>query len=182
MKRNLFLSMIFLLPLVCYSQKSIEFTIGLGVTVIDIESLVEEDEVAGTIASDWGTMNFGVSGQYFFASKGNLGLGAELMYQNLYWYSVSVPYGSQTIYREYSVSAIKITPILRYGLNSNFAFDIGPEFNFMDGLKLGLLLSANYNIPVSDKIYIPLKVRLDIINNIVMTLPISLNAGILIKM
>lgn len=182
MKKNLFISMIFLLPLVGFSQKSVEFTVGAGATVIDIESLVEKDEVTGTFATDWRTLNFGISGQYFFASKGNFSFGAELMYQYLYWYSVSVPYSSQTIYREYSVSAIKITPLFRYGVNSAFTFDIGPEFNFMDGLNLGLLMSANYYIPVSDKIDIPLKVRLDIISSIVMTLPISLNAGIRIKM
>ncbi len=181
MKKYLFFLIIFLLPLLSFPQKSVEFTVGVGVTIIDIENLVEKDEVTGTIASDWGTMNFGISGQYFFASKGNFGFGAELMYQYLYWYSVEVPFGSQTIYREYSVSTIRITPILRYGVNSNITFDIGPEFNFIDGLSLGLLLSANYYIPVSDKIDIPLKVRFDIMNYIVMTLPVSLNAGIRIK-
>ena len=53
--------MILLLPLVCFSQKSVEFTVGLGATVIDIESLVEKDEVTGTDASDWGTLNYGAS-------------------------------------------------------------------------------------------------------------------------
>ena len=182
MKKIKFILFIFLLPITGISQTSVEFSLGLGGTAIDIESLVEEDEIDGTFATDWGTMNYGISGQYFFATKGNFSFGSELMYQYLYWYSVAVPYGSQPIYREYSVSAIKLTPILRYQVSSAFAFDIGPEFNFMEGLNLGLLISANYYITVSDKIDIPLKVRFDIMNNIVITVPISLNAGIRIKL
>lgn len=182
MKRDLLISVFILLPLVGFSQNSIEFTLGVGGTVIDIESLVEQDEGTGAIATDWGTVNYGISGQYIFASKGDFSFGAELMYQFMYWYNIRVPYGSQPIYREYDVTTFRITPLLRYGGESAFSMDIGPEFNIMDGVKVGVLLSANYAFPVSDKIEIPLKVRFDILNNIVMTMPISLNAGIRIKM
>lgn len=182
MKKKLFISMFILLPLVGFSQNSVEFTLGAGNTIVDVESLVEKDEVSGTIASDWGTMNYGFSGQFIFASGGKLNFGGELMYQYMYWYSVQVPYGSQTIYREYSVSTARITPFLRFGGDGAFSFDIGPELNFMDGVVLGLMLSANYAIPVSDNIDIPLKLRVDVMNNIVMTMPISLNAGIRIKL
>lgn len=104
------------------------------------------------------------------------------MYHYLYWYSVRIPYGIQPIYREYSVSAYKITPILRYGVNSALSFDVGPEFIVMGGLNPGVLLSANYSIPISEKIDIPLKVRFDVMKNIVIALPVSVNAGIRIKM
>ncbi|MDH5368041.1 MAG: hypothetical protein OEW67_13735 [Cyclobacteriaceae bacterium] len=182
MKNIKFIVLIFLHPLVGVSQNSVEFSVGIGATVIDIESLVEKDEIAGAFATDWEVINYGISGQYFFGSKGNVSFGSEVMYQSLYWYSVAVPFGSQTIYREYSVSAIKITPILRYEVASAFVFDIGPELNIMDGVKLGLLLSANYYIPVSDKVDIPIKIRFDIMKNIVITVPSSLNAGIRIKL
>jgi len=181
MKCYIFISSIFLFSQVGFSQ-SFEFTIGAGVTAIDVEQLVEKDEIAGTTAEEWEVFNYGISGQYFLASRGSLMFGAELMYQYLYYYRVNVPFGEVDIFREYFVNAIKITPIVRFGINDSFAFDLGPEFNFMDGLSLGLLVSANYYIPISDKIDIPIKVRVDIINDIVITVPISLNVGMRIKM
>jgi len=181
MKKGILISIIYLIPLIGFSQNSVEFTFGAGGTVVDIESIVDEDEVSGTIATDWGTLNWGISGQFIHATKGTLGFGIELMYQDLYWYSVKVPYGTQNIYREYYVSTFKITPILRIGANNNFSFDVGPEFNFIDGLSIGLLLSVNYYVPISDKIDIPLKVRIDVIDYIVVTVPISFNAGVRIK-
>ena len=165
-----------------YSQKSAEFTLGVGYTAIDLDALLLEDEIPGTILSNWDQLSYGISGQYFFASRGNMGFGAELMYQYLFWYDVVVPFGSTVIRRGYEVDIFRITPIVRFGLNNPFAFDIGPEFNISDGVELGLLVSANYYITLSDNIDIPLKVRLDIMNRIVLTLPVSLNVGIRIRM
>ncbi len=182
MKKALLITTVLFAPLLAFPQKTAEFTAAVGGTIIDIENLVETDEISGSYATDWGTVNFGISGQYFFLSKGNISLGAELMYQDLYWYSVRIPYGTTPINREYSVSAVKTTPVLRFGGNGNFAFDIGPEFNFMDGVNLGLLLSADYFIKVSDKFDIPVKARLDVIDNIVITMPASLNVGIRLKL
>jgi len=184
MKNQFYISFIFLIstPFIGISQNSFELTGGAGYTAIDIEELVEQDEVKGTFATDWGQASYGISGQYFFAAKGNIGFGAELMYQYWYWYNVSVPFGTQRIFREYSVSAFKVTPIVRFGTNSSFAFDIGPEINFSDGIILGILLSANYNIRISDNIEIPIKVRVDIIDQIVVAVPITLNTGIRIKL
>ena len=182
MKQYVCISLLCLLPVAGLSQEAVELTLGIGSTAIDIENLVEKDEIDGTTASDWETFNVGVAGRYFFASNSTFDFGAELMYQYLYWYSVRVPYGSQPIHREYDVSAVRITPILRYGIESNLSFDIGPELNFMDGVNLGLLVAANYVFPLSDAMEIPLSVRLDIMNNIVMTMPVSVNAGIRISL
>ncbi|MDH5398117.1 MAG: hypothetical protein OEX02_08230 [Cyclobacteriaceae bacterium] len=174
--------LVFLLPFMGYSQKSMEFTAGAGATAVNLDLLVELDEVTGSYVTDWGVANYGLSGQMFIASKGNLGFGVELMYQYLYWYSVRIPYGTQPISREYSVGAIKITPILRIGTDKAFNVDVGPELNFSDGLRLGMLVSGNYFVPVSEKIDIPLKLRLDIINKVVATGALSVNGGIRIKM
>jgi hypothetical protein len=181
MRKRLLIPIVSLLAFTGLSQ-SVEFTLGAGATLIDVETLVEKDEVRGTTATDWGVFSGGVSAQYFFASKGNIVLGAELMYQHLYWYQVRIPYGMQFINREYSVSAVRIAPILRFGGENNFVFDIGPELNFMDGVAIGLLLSANYFFPVSDKINIPVKLRMDVINGTVVTVPVTLHGGVRIKL
>jgi hypothetical protein len=103
------------------------------------------------------------------------------MYQYLYWYSVAIPYGTTTIYREYNIKAFKITPFVRIGANKSLNFDIGPELNFSDGAKLGLLLSGNYYISINDRISIPVKIRADIIKIVTVIAPISLSTGISIN-
>lgn len=182
MKKYLLITLIILSSANGYSQSSIEFTLGAGVSVIDIEKLVEQDETIGTIATDWGTTNIGIGGQYFFTTFGNVSFGGELMYQYLYWYSVRVPYVPSDIFREYSVSTFRITPIFRFGGNSPFNFDLGPEFNFSDGVSIGFLASANYNIPISETVEVPLKLRFDTMFQTVVTIPISINAGVRIKL
>lgn len=109
---------------------------------------MEQDENTGTVASDWGTTNIGLSGQFFFTTFGNVAFGGELMYHYLYWYSVRVPYVPNPIFREYSVSTFRITPIFRFGGSNAFNFDLGTEFNFSDGVSIGILASANYNIAI----------------------------------
>ena len=170
-----------LVPFICHSQRSVELTATIGYTAVDIEGIVEVDEISGTVASDWGQLNGGVSGQLFLNSAGDFGFGVELMYHHLYWYSVEVPYGYYDIYREYSINAFRITPIIRYGPDNMVSIDIGPELNFLDGLRVGLLTSINYNLSISDRIYVPLKLRFDIIDYIKPVVPISLNAGVRIK-
>ncbi len=178
MKNKLCILLLTILPSIGFSQKSAEVTVGIGYSAVDIEGIVEKDEIAHTEATDWGQFNGGVSGQFFLPVTGNIGFGAELMYQHLFWYSIRAPYGSYDIYREYSINTFKITPIVRLGINSAVSFDIGPELNFLYGLKFGALASACYSISISDKIEIPVKLRMEIINYIEPIFPISLHAGI----
>ena len=86
------------------------------------------------------------------------------------------------IFREYSISTFRITPIFRFGGSNAFNFDLGPEFSFSDGVSIQVLASANYNIAISDNIDIPLKLRLYIMNQIIVAIPISVNAGVRINL
>ena len=182
MKKNLIIALTILVPFFSSAQLSWEITAGAGATFVDVESLVEEDESEGTWASDWGVFNYGVSGQVFVENDSDFAFGAEVMWQNLYWYGVSIPYSYGRIYREYSVSTTRLTSIVRYGVDDKYNVDLGLSFNFMDGLSMGLMLSSNYYFPVSENIDIPLKFRVDIIDDIVVTVPVSLNVGIRVKM
>ncbi|MCG8697992.1 MAG: hypothetical protein MI922_08055 [Bacteroidales bacterium] len=165
------------------SQMTVEINTGIGYSAVDVEGIVEVDEIANTIAEDWGQFSSSFGGQFFLYPYDKIGLGAELMYHYLFWYSVRVPYTySGGIYREYSVNTVRLTPIVRIGGLNSFAFDMGPELNFLDGLSIGLLLSANYNIAINDKIAIPIKFRVDIIDYIKPVVPISLNTGIRLKL
>lgn len=159
-----------------YSQ-SADFTLGVGYTQVDLDKLIEKDEVSGTRLEDWNQLNVGFSAQYFFTSIGELQFGVEAAYQHLYWYRVIVPFGSTPIDREYTITTTRIAPLLRAG-SEEMAFDFGPTFNFNDGLEIGAMVSANKYFELSDNLDLPVKLRVDFINGIVLIMPISLHAGI----
>ena len=171
------LIIILLFPSAVLAQKSIELTGHAGYTGVDLDALVEEDEIEGTFVRDWDQFASGGGIQFFFTEANNISIGGEIMYQYLYWYQVRVPFGSQPITREYDVDLIRLTPIARFG-SGMFAFDAGPEINFIDGVNLGLMLAGNIFIPITEKISIPIRARVDVFNYIVLTAPISLNVGI----
>lgn len=178
---KIILIVILIFPIFAFSQKSVEFTAAAGYTFVDVENLVDKDEIAGSWATDWDNFSYGFGAQVFLFSVKNMTFGAELMYHRLFWYSVAVPYGYETIYRTYYVNSTRLTPILRIGANNKFSADIGPEFNFMDGMAIGLMVSSNYSISISEKLEVPLKLRLDLIGGTVLYLPITFNAGIRYK-
>ncbi len=181
--KKLFVTLALLLAaLPGFSQHTLDLTLAVGYTAIDVEGLVELDENPGSFATDWGQFNYGVGAQFLLNGMDKMTYGAEIMYHQLYWYSVRIPYGSQTIYRDYSVGVLRITPLIRFNLNETFALDLGPEFNFAEGFIFGLLVSANYYIPVTETISIPLKFRIDPMFDKVITVPLSLNAGVRIKL
>jgi len=177
----IFLTILFFYQ-VSYTQKSLEFALTAGVTVVDLDEMVEEDEVEGTFVDDYDLFNSGVSGQFFYASKGPIAFGVEIMYHYLYWYTVSVPYVPSRIYRTYNISTFKVAPIFRFGANSMIAFDVAPVLFLQEGVNIGLLSSLNLNIPISQKLSIPIKARVDIYKGLVVTIPISLNIGLKLKL
>ena len=183
MKNSLFALVFALIPFFCYSQHSVESTIAFGGTIVDIETLVLIDEIQGTVAEDWGQFNGGLSLQYLYETNKFLSVGLEIMYQHLFWYEVHVPYGTYGLYREYSINAFKFAPILRIGGTGIVALDIGPEVIFSDGAVIGTFMSLNYNIPLSDKLEIPIKARVDYMGLYgVNVFPLTLNAGLRVKL
>ena len=183
--KNLFkliLTLLMLCSVQVLAQQSFEITIGIGGTAVDVEQRVAEEEISGSIANDWEVIGGGISAQYIFSKSKNIGFGAELMYHYLYWYEVQIPFGTSDIFRAYDVDALRISGFARFGMDKAFSFDIGPSLNFMDDTNLGLLFSANYYIPVSDKISIPLKARIDLFSATVITVPITLNGGVRVEL
>ncbi|NNC85377.1 MAG: hypothetical protein HKO56_07825 [Bacteroidia bacterium] len=175
MKYTFTVLLLALLPIYSNGQQSLEFNISAGYTFIDLDKVVEEDEVPGTILKDWDQFTYGIGIQYITELSDKISIGGELMYQYWYWYQVRVPF---PITRAYDVDATKITPFIRLGNSDQLKFDFGPQFNFTDGVSFGLLASANYYIPISDQLDIPIKIRLDLLDNIVLTTPTSLSFGI----
>jgi hypothetical protein len=181
MKRVLTSFCLILLSLSLHAQEKLEITIGAGYTAIDLDKLILEDEIANTRLDDWDQTNYLVSVQYYFTEIGDITFGIEAAYHYLYWYQVRVPFGPSPIIRAYDVSAFRLAPMFRFG-GENANLDLGPTFNFSDDFNPGIVISGNKFFPVSNKIDIPVKLRLDIASGIVIYSPISLSAGIRVKL
>lgn len=180
MRRYPILFIMLLLSFVAFSNNFIEVTIGAGYTFIDLDTLVENDENEGAILRDWDQLNYGISIQYFYFHSGSIHIGTELLYQQLYWYQVKIPYGSQPIIREYNVAGISGSVPVRVDLGNNLSVDVGPMITFLNLPNFGLFSSINYLVPLSNDILIPVKLRMDIRNGLEPYLPISINAGVII--
>ena len=172
-------SMLFslLIPFAAHAEKTIEITGNIGVTSVNLDELVKKDEVANTAVDDWDQTASGIGAQVFFTTIGSVSVGAELMYQYLYWYQVRIPYVPSPIYRDYGVSTMRVAPVFRFGTRA-LSFDVGPELNFLGGGTLGVMASGNVYIPLSKTLDIPIKLRIDAFNNIVPTVAATANVGL----
>lgn len=182
MRRYPIIVLVMVIPFLLHSNNYIEVTIGAGYTAIDLDSLVEKDENEGSSLTDWDQFSYGVSGQYYFYSLGSIQLGAELMFLHMYWYSVKVPYGSQPIYRDYSVNRFSIAPIVRFNIGKHSSIDLGPVAQFSDSLDMGFFASFNYFLDIFNTVEIPIKLRVDIRDGLVTSVPLTLSTGIQYKL
>lgn len=176
--RTIFILITFLSFFAIHAQSKFGFDLSAGATAMNLDNLVEKDEVSGTFVNDWDVFSSGVSFYYTHPISGTVGIGAEFMYHYLYWYQVEVPFGSQVITREYDVDLYRFTPILQFGNDKPLILNIGPELNFINGVKVGLLLHGKYELKINDKIQLPVGLRLDLMNNIVITAPVTFTLGV----
>jgi hypothetical protein len=93
-----------------WAQVTVELEAGAGYTVVDIETMAEND---GEFARDWGQFMYRFAARAFFGESSGLKVGAEAGYQYFYWYSVRVPYGDTPIYREYDHSGTTVLGVVR---------------------------------------------------------------------
>lgn len=180
MKRYPFLLILLFISFIVISADEVEITIGAGYTAIDLDSLVEKDEIAGTSVEDWDQFNYGISVQYYFFKTGSIHVGSEILYQHLYWYSVRVP--TVPYPREYSVDQVSLSIITRFDVKKNSAIDVGPVFTFANETELGFFTAFNYFLTNFDFAEIPIKLRIDVRNGKEVYFPISLSTGVLFEM
>lgn len=181
--KNLIILILLILSMQVMAQSSIEVTAGAGATAIDLDKLVAEDDPASsTTLNNWDTFSAGLSVQGIFTDKENFNLGAEVMYHYLYYYETRDFFFPSPIFREYYVETYRLAGFVRIGNQDGFHIDAGPSINISDGVGLGVLLSLNYAIAVTDKISIPLKLRSDIMGLTVLTVPITANVGVRVNL
>ncbi len=135
------------------AQPLFEIELGGGFTFVDVEGVADAD---GAVAEDWNQPSFRGSARALFGAEGGIRYGAELGYQSLYWYSVRIPFGSQPIRREYTVTAMSAMGLARLDAGSALV-DLGAGLAFLD--DPAPLLSVAVGWEVAERLSI--KVRAD---------------------
>jgi hypothetical protein len=148
---------------------------GAGFTIVDLAKASGYDE---PILTNWGTFHYKFNLQALY-KVGMIELGLEVGYNDLYWYYLRIPYGDQTIYRENYVHTVNIYGLLQHTMPNAIFLQAGAGIHiFDDGSTLGLMGAAGYDIRLTDKLSIPLFLRLDVIFGDGTPIPISAGAGI----
>lgn len=161
------------------SSKENKLKIGIqgsaGFTVVNMTEASGYDE---PILTDSGTFHYKFNLQATY-KIGLIELGLEVGYNNLYWYSLRIPYGTQTIYRENHVSTINIYGLLQHTRPNAIFLQAGAGIHIFDeGTTLGFMSTVGYDFRLSEKLSIPLFIRIDLILGDGTPIPLSLGAGI----
>jgi len=130
MSRSLIVTLLtgFVLAAPAAAQPLFEIELAGGFTFVDVEGVADAD---GAIAEDWNQPSFRGAARALFGSEGGLRYGAEVGYQSLYWYAVRIPFGSQPIHREYTVTAFSAMGLARLDVGSALV-DLGAGLALLD--------------------------------------------------
>lgn len=170
--RKVFLTLIISLysSSLTFSQLSIEAYSTVGYSSMDVEKWF------GQSLEDWGQVVYGGYVQGFYSLSDELAMGAEVGYVEYFWLTRRNPFGSGI--QEFHFSASRIFLLGRYHFSDNGFIEGGLGNNFFDGFSVfTVAIAAGYKIPVSDQLFIPLKIRTDFLSGESIT-PITLSFGV----
>lgn len=161
------------------AKKENALKIGLqgsaGSTMVDLVKVTDYDE---PILKNWGTSHYQIKLQALYRI-GSIEPGVEVGYNDLYWYYLKIPYGTQWIYRERYINTINIYGLLQHTRPNAIFLQAGAGVHFFhDGTSLGFMGTAGYEFRLSEKLSMPVFIRLDLILGDGTPIPLSLGAGI----
>jgi hypothetical protein len=157
------------------NKLTIGFHGSAGLTIVDLAKASGYDE---PILTDWGTFHYKFNVQALY-KIGLIELGFEVGYNDLYWYYLRIPYGTQTIYRENYISTMNIYGLLQHTTPSAIFLQAGAGIHIFDeGSALGFMGTVGYDFRLSERLSLPIFLRLDLILGDGTPIPISLGAGI----
>jgi hypothetical protein len=153
----------------------LELTAGAGTTIVDV------DAWAGTVANDWGTVAYQGTARLFFLSMGRARIGAEVSYRYYFWYNY-FPGGTSYPY-EFEVSGAQLSAVARFPLGARASLDAGlGVYDFEDSSEFGAHAALGYHVPLSPTMTLPIQVRADYVITDPSLIPITVNAGIGIRL
>lgn len=180
-KINLIIALIIflLIPSSLFPQDhNLEFNVLAGATAVDIEEAIGEE------IEDWSVFNLGILATAAKSVNENMDAGLELGFQQLYYYEYIYDYPAQVGYSsrwEYgNASTIHLGAVFNFHSTGAYFKTGGNIRVFTDGsgVTLGLLTGGGFKINVSDKVYIPLGLRLDVVFGNATPIGLTLDTGV----
>jgi hypothetical protein len=169
--KNLFQSNFFLLKCtillfsllihnIILAQHPAEISISLspGYTFVDFESAIDWPE---NYLSDWDQFHLSLNAKGYIPSRTNLQIGAEAGWNQLYYAAYKIPDVTYSyIYRNYDVSTLSLMLLGRFSINNFFITGSIGIHDYEHGIELASGLEAGLGIKISEKLFIPLSLRL----------------------
>lgn len=138
--------------------KEVSLSVYAGYTLVNFEEALgySDDDM-----DDWNEIYFSAALRGFLTSGKPFNLGAEIAYNQLYYAYYIIPYGMQTIYREFNISTFSLTALGRYRPGNFFLVGgLGIHF-FNDGVAPSLTAEAGYTFNQEGKIKVPLSFKIN---------------------
>lgn len=165
---------IFFIPRANTEAQTLEFDGGIGYAAVDMTAW------AGTEPYDWGQMTSYYGVNLLFPLNDVISLGGGVRHQYLFWYDIQYFFSGSTysiLTRE--VSATRVAANVRFNFNRLFVdVALGPYF-FEDFNDFSATGSFGYNIRLSDKLSLPIRLSAGLIlDSDASILPVTTGAGL----
>lgn len=168
----LFLFLLALFSVVSAQFKSVGVLIGVGYTAVDVEQVLDPYGL-----EDWDnfSMLYKAFAEYQVSEK--LLLGGEFGRNRLYYWNYRVPGYSWNNWRTEWTTNLVI--YASYFLSEKVFVQTGPGIHFFhDGTVFGLLASVGTNISITEKLQIPLTLRIEPVFGTENPIALNLASGI----
>ena len=175
----------FLLP--SFGQlRSFGIKTGVGATLVDVAKAIEteEDYMEEDYMEEWDTWAVIVKAEGEYGLGERFSLGVEAGVNRLYYweYKYDMGYYKGFRWRTEWTGNLVVHAILYLSDNLYLKGGGGLHFFFSGGTVPGLLASAGYNIPIGDKLMLPLELRVEPVFGNATPIPIVLGVGIKYKL
>jgi len=147
-------------------------------------SQVDVDAWGGSSVNDWDQVTRVGYAQVFFLKLGMVAIGAEAGNQYFFWYNVRIPFGSSTILSDRNVSANRVMGVVRFEGAGRVFGEVAAGAHLFDSFTdTGFAAAVGYKIPLAPKISIPIKLRVDFVNDPDVTImPVTVSGGISVSL
>ena len=160
---------------ICSGQfRNVGITIGAGGTIVDVEKAVEWEDL-----EEWDTWAIILKATGEYRISEGLSLGGEFGANRLYYWEYRWSDGtySDTRYNTEWTVNLGISLIKYFGENFYAKGGAGLHFFVSGGTVAGLLGAAGYNFNLSDKLIVPLEIRIEPIFGNSTPVPVVLGTG-----
>ena len=146
------------------SKRKFELSVlgGAGFTAVDIAKDLEIDE---DYLEDWDKFHWRIAAQAIYRLTPNLGVGAEVGFQSLYYYYYVYPYTEgQNAYRENTITAMTVGGLVDFRFGGYFFVQVAAGASMYEESTLfGVAGALGGEIPINEFLSVPIMARFDFV-------------------